>query len=216
MNDNRGLTQNLLQKEAEDWRILPRADYDRDLCGMLDQAAALSDSAERATVLMELASAVLQRNDPTLTESRARVAMHLLALLHAVSETASLTRIRQFLLLAWQQLGTTVASGPESISVTPDLPPGVVLPNGADPSAIVDPALRKQAQEAVVRHREAVELWNAKQRALGHLGHLAALVRRARVALKDHGNVTSEMLATMASAPGISSALPQLLEDENR
>ena len=82
--------------------------------------------------------------------------------------------------MKWRQFGTAVACGLDSISVTPDLPPGIVLPNGVDPEEISDPALREQAREMAVRHSEAVERWNARQRALGHLHRLATLLRATR------------------------------------
>jgi hypothetical protein len=214
MNARGPFTQDLLEKEAVAWRDLAPADYDRALCGMLDDISAAPHSADRSAALVTLTSATLRRDGPTLTESRACGAEHLLALIAAISEPALLLRIRLLFLLVWLRLGAVVEHGPESISVTPGLPPGVVLPEGADPAAIGDPALREQAREAAVRHGEAVERWNAKQRALGHLHRLAALVRTARPTFKDDENATKELLAAMSLVPGVPCALRRSLEDD--
>lgn len=208
------LTQQLLEREAEAWRDLPPAEYDHALCRMLDDINAAPHSSERVDALLALASETLRRNGPTLTESRFRCAESLLALVPAVSEPALLLRIRLLFLLAWLRLGAVVEHGPESISVTPRLPPGVVLPDGADLAAISDPALREQAREAAVRHGEAVERWNAKQRALGYLHRLASLVHSASATFKDGGNPTKELVAAMSLAPGLPFALRRSLEDD--
>jgi hypothetical protein len=160
------LTQRLLEREATTRRDLRPTEYDLALCRMFDDINTAPPSAERVEALLALASATLRRNGPILTESRAYCAEHLLALLSSVSEPALHLRIRLLFLLAWLQLGTVVARGPESISKTPDLPPGIALPYGVDPEEISDPALREQAREMAVLHSEAVERWNAKQRAL--------------------------------------------------
>lgn len=216
MADSRSLTQQLLEKEAEAWRDLPPAEYDHVLCGMFDDVSDVPHSAEQVDALLALASETLRRNEPTLTESRFRCVESLLALVSSVSELALFLRISPLFLLAWLRLGAVVERGPESISVTPSLPPGVVLPDGADPAAIGEPALNEQAREAAMRHDEAVERWNAKQRALGHLHRLASLVRSARVIFKDEKNLTKELVAAMSLAPGLPSALRRLLEKNPR
>jgi hypothetical protein len=115
-------------------------------------------------------------------------------------------------LLAWLRLGATAERGPEFISMTPEMPEGVVLPNGADPAAIGDPELRRQAEEAVERHRREIERWNAKQRALDHLNRLAILLERDRPAAGDDENLSKEMAAAMALAPGLPLELRRSLE----
>jgi hypothetical protein len=204
----------MLERETQAWRTLMPAEYDRAICGMLDDISAAPHSAERADAFLALASATLRRNGPTLTESRACVAENLLALVAVVSEPALHSRIRLLFLLAWLRLGAAVECGPESISVAPGLPPGVVLPDGADPATIADPTLREQAREAAVCHGEAVERWNAKQRALGHLHRLATLIRAARLTFRDDENATKELVAAMSLAPGVPLALRRSLEDD--
>ncbi len=206
----------LLEKEAEAWRDLVPEDYDRILCRMLDEISVAPHSTDRSAALLRLASVTLRRNGPTLTESRVCSAEHLLALIVAVSEPSLLVRIRLLFLLAWLQLGAVVERGPESISVTPGLPPGVVLPEGANSAAIGDSVLREQARKAAVHHGETVERWNAKQRALGHLPRLASLVRTARSAFNDDENATKELLTAMSLTPGVPMALRRSLEDDAR
>lgn len=214
MTTRGALTQELLEREAKAWRDLSPADWDPAICGMLDEISATPPSAERVEALLALSSATLRRNGPTLTDSRAYCAEHLLALASATSEPALHLRIYLLLLLAWLQLGAVVERGPESISVAPALPPGVALPDGADPAEIADPALRAQAQEAVERHGKAVERWNAKQRALGHLHRLAALVRASRYAFRDDETAAKELAAAMSLVSGLPPALRRLLEDD--
>jgi hypothetical protein len=206
------LTRQLLEREARTWRGVPPAEYDHILCGMLDEVSAAPPSTERVEALLALAGATLRRNGPTLTESRACCAEHLLALVPSVSEPALHLRIRLLFLLAWLQLGTVVTRGPESISMTPDLP-GIALPYGVDPEQIADPTLREQAREMAVRHSEAVERWNAKQHALGHLHRLATLLRAARPVFRDDEDASKELAAAMSLAAGVPSALRQLFED---
>jgi len=208
-------TQQLLEREAQAWRDLPPAEYDRAVCGMLDDVGAAPHSPERVDALLALAGATLRRNGPTLTESPACCAERLLALGSAVSEPALHWRIGMLFLLAWLQLGAAVERGPESISVAPALPPGVALPNGVDPAAIADPALREQAREDVQRHREAAERWNAKQRALGHLTRLATLARASRGAFGDDGDAARELAAAMSLVSGLSAARRRLLQDDD-
>jgi hypothetical protein len=202
-----------LEREADAWRDLTPAEYDRAVCGMLDDFGTASLTAEQVDTMLALAGATLRRDGPTLTESRACCAEHLLALVAVGPERALRPRLYLLLLLAWLRLAAVVARGPESISVAPTLPAGVVLPDGADPAEIADLALREQARELAQRHREATERWNAKQRALGHLHHLATLALAARPGFADDENVTKEMAMAMSLAPGLPSGLRRLLED---
>jgi hypothetical protein len=180
---------------------------------MLDDLGAAPDLAERVDTVLAVAGAMLRRDGPTLTESQACCAEHLLALFSAGSELALRLHLRLLFLLAWLRLGAAVARGPESISVAPALPHGVVLPDGVDPAEIADPALREQAQEAAKRHRETAERWNAKQRALGHLHHLATLFLAARPGFADDEDATKELATAMSLTPGLPSALRRLLAD---
>lgn len=214
MAAGRTLTQQLLEREAEAWRDLLSAEYDQALCRILDTVNAAPHVSERVAALLALSSQTLRRNGPTLTESRFCCAESLLALVPKVSEPALLLRIRQLFLLAWLRLGAVAERGPESISVTPHLPAGVALPDGVDPAAISDPALREQAQEITVCHGEAVERWNARQRALSHLQHLATLILSAGLTFSDHEFAAKELISAMSLAPGVSSALRHSLEDE--
>jgi hypothetical protein len=214
MTEHGALTQKLLVREAEALRDLSPAEFDLVTCGILDEISAAPPSAERVEALLALSSVTLRRNGPTLTESRACCAEHLLSLVSETSEPALHLRIRLLFLLAWLQLGSVVERGPDSISVTPTLPPGAALENGADPAEIADPALREQARVTVESHGKTVAHWNAKQRALGHLFRLATLVRAARPSFRDEEDAARELAAAMSLAPGLPPALRRLLENE--
>jgi hypothetical protein len=207
------LIRQLLEREARIWLDLAPAKYDRALCGMVDDISGAPDSAERIDALLALTSSTLRRKSQTLTESRVRCAERLLALVPAISEPAVRMHVYLLVLLAWFQLGAVAARGPESIPVTPALPKGVVLPDGMDAAEIADPALREQARKAAECHSETVERWNAKQRALGHLHLLAALVRAAHHDFTDDEGVVKELAAVMSLAPRLPPSLRQLLED---
>lgn len=214
MDAGQTLMRQLSEKEAQAWRNLPPAEYDRALCGMLDQINAAPRSAERVDTLIALASVTLRRNSPTLTESRARCAEHLLALVSAVSEPAVHSRIRLLFLLAWLQLGAVVERGPDSVAMNPDLPAGVTFPYGVDPDVITDPVLREEARELAERHGEEVTRWNARQRALGHLHYLASLLRATRPGFRDDKDAAKELAAAMSLTPGLPPELRRLLENE--
>jgi hypothetical protein len=207
------LTQRLLEREARAWRDLTPAKYDRAVCGMLENLGAVPDLAERVDGVLALAGATLRRDGPTLTELQTCCAEHLLALFSTGSELGLRLHLRLLFLLAWLRLGATVARGPESISVAPALPRGVVLPDGVDPAEIGDPAVRQQAQEAAKRHREIAERWNAKQRALDSLHRLATLFLGARPGFADDEDATKELATAMSLAPGLPSTLRRLLAD---
>lgn len=207
------LTTQLLNKEAKAWRNLLPTEYDRALCRVLDDVNAAPHSSERVDALLALASKTLRRKEPTLTESRVCFAEYLLELGSKVSDPTRRSRTRMLFLLAWMRLGATIECGPESISRMPDLPSGVVLPSGADPSEIDDPVLRGQAREAVEHHSKEVELWNAKQRALGHLHRLATLISSTGDTFEDDENLTKELISAMSLAPGVPFALRCSLDD---
>jgi hypothetical protein len=61
-----------------------------------------------------------------------------------------------------------------------------------------------------------VQRWNAKQRALGHLHRIAAIVHRNPITFKDDGDWTNELIAAMLHTPGLPYALRPVLEDGAR
>jgi hypothetical protein len=193
----------LLEREAEAWRSLSPSEYDRAMCGMLEEIGAASPSAEGIKALLSLASATLRRTGPPITESRACFAEHLLALGSMVSEPTQRSYLRLLFLLAWLQLAAVAERGPEAITVAPPLPPGAAMPDGVDPAAIADPVLRQQALEATTRHRQEAERWNAKQRALGHLRRIATLARASCYAFGDDKEAGRDLAAAMSLAPGV-------------
>lgn len=208
------LVRELLERETKAWRDFSPAEYSLAICGILSEISAAPSSAEQVEALLALSSATLRRNGPTLIDSRACCAEQLLDLVPETSEPALHLRILLLLLLAWLHLASVVESGPENISVSPALPPGVALPEGADLAEISDPALREQARESAEDHEKTVERWNAKQRALGHLYHLATSVRAARPRFRDDENAAQELAVAMSLAPGLPPELRRLLEDE--
>jgi hypothetical protein len=204
----------LLEAEAAAWRDLPPAEYDLAVCQVLREVTAPAPSAEAVEAVLGVCSASLRRDGPALLDSRACCAERLLALIPATSEPALHTRVRLLVLLAWLRLAAVAARGPDSVSVGPSLPAGVVLPAGADPAAISDTALRAQARQLVERHRQAVEAWNARQRALDHLRRLASLLRTASSDFRDDQEAARDLAAAMSAAPGVSPELRRLLEQD--
>jgi len=192
------------RNEARAWRDLTPDAYDAAVCELLDGLGTgpLAD-------LLTLASATLRRTGPTVTESRGRAARYLLDLAAESRDPGLRARAHLLVLLAWLRLGATIAAGPDSITVTPDLPPGAILPTGADPADITDPALRAQAFQAAEQHAEAAVRWNAKQRALGHLRYLGELVAEA---CPDGDETVRELAAAMSLAPGIPADVRTALE----
>jgi len=171
----------------------------------------LSDAHQRTEALLELIRVTLRRQAPTLTESRAACAERLLQSGTSTSDPARFGTLAPLFLTAWLQLAAAVEHRPESVSLTPPLPPGVLLPSGADPAEIADPALREQAETAVARHQEEIDRWNAKQRALGHLVRLAVLLRASRSAF---GEAARDLALAMSLAPGLPPKLRSQLESE--
>ena len=183
-----------LRGEARAWSDLPPDAYDAAVCDLLDGLVTgpLAD-------LIALSSATLHRDAPTVTESRGRAARYLLGLAAETPDHDALrARAHLLVLLAWLRLGATIAAGPASITVTPDLPAGVVLPYGADPLSITDPALRTEALQLAEAHGQDADRWNAKQRALGHVRYLAELVAEVR-----RDDSVRDLAAAMSLAPGI-------------
>lgn len=164
-------------------------------------------------LVLALVDATLRRNNPLLTESRACCVEHLLTLISEDNTVALRLRIQQLFLMAWLQLGAVVKSGPDVVSTSPDLPPGVSLPNGVDPNEISDPDLREQAWAAVEQHQKQLERWSAKQQALRHLNRLATILR-AKPGYADD-ELMQELRMAMLLAPGLPPELLKLLEQNN-
>lgn len=190
----------VLEAEAAAWRDLAAAEYDRTVCALVEALP-----LNHATIL-PLASASLRRDGPTLTASRACCVERLVAFAATAREPLR-ARSRWLFLVGWLRLGAVVAQGPETISTTPPLPEGIVLPNGADLAAIADPALRERARAAAERHGVEVGLWNARQQALQHLHRLAALLRTPRPGFTDDPVVARELATAMALAQGLPAEL---------
>jgi len=211
---NQTFAAHMLEREARSWRDLTSAEYDRAICGMLDNIDRTPDPADRSNALMVLASSSLQRRNPSLIESRARFAEQLLASITTDGDSKH-GRVYLLILLAWLHLGTVAAQGPASISRVPDLPPGAALPYGADATAIADPLLREQARVLAQSHAVAVERWNAKQRAIEHLSRIAALVRAVQLDFNQEQEALRELQLAMSLAPGLPPSLRKLLENDS-
>lgn len=190
--DSHAISQ-LLEREAAAARGTTEEDYDRTVCLWLDELDAMPASEQRTQALLALAARSLRRSLSLVTESRAKLAERLLEQLGGSSSS----RVELLLMLAWSRLGATVADGPASIDVSPELPLSAALPSGASPADILDPALRAQAEAAAEEHRAQVARWNAKQRATHHLERIALLVE------KHEPPATKELLAALALAPGL-------------
>lgn len=167
-----------LAEENTAWCNLSPSDYDRAACSVLDRAA--NSGERRLDALLGVASAILGRENNSLTESRFCVAERLLEVVSNGAPSEMLGRVRDLFLVAWERLCASAAGGPESIAMTPELPAGSGVPYGADPSAIADSSLREQARAEVARHAAAVRRWNSKQRATDDLQRLAAQLIDAR------------------------------------
>jgi hypothetical protein len=206
------LVNQLLDQEAKARRNLEPVDYDRALCAMLDKVAASAD--EQPAALLAIASATLRYGHPTLVASRACCAEQLLSLRARTSDSELRRRAELLFLVAWLQLSAVVARGPDSISISPPLPEGVLLPSGADPDAITDPELRNQARELQKQYDEEVERYRAKHLALDKQILLATLVRAAaRDPNEEEKDELRILAAAMALAPGLPSNVRESLED---
>lgn len=185
MSDDPGVR--VLRAEAAVWResvgVGEPADagesmerYDRAVADLIDgQSAATGDaSGAQRRALLELAQTVLERPAAELVEVPAAVVRSLITVLPSL-DAADLRRAAALVIAAWRRLVTVAGKGPTSIDTAPELPPGVLLPAGADPAQITDPGQRAEADQLAARHRDEVRRWSARQRALGSLQHAAAL-----------------------------------------
>jgi hypothetical protein len=203
-----------LDREAKARYELSSKDYDSKLLAILDEISALPRSHETEAALLGVASATLRHADSSLVASRARCAELLLSLRAKPSNLELRRRMESLFLLAWLQLSDVVGRGPDSISSSPPLPEGVVLPNGADPEAITDPDLRAQAQELQKQYDEEVERWRAKHLALDKQILLATLVRAAgRDPNQEDKDGLFILAAAMALAPGLPANIRKSLQD---
>lgn len=204
---------NVLEMERRAWRDLPPADYERAVCGMLDELAGAQAATGATLLLLDLVEVMLERDDPILADSRACAGGHLLSLLASRAEPEERADIRRLFLSAWQQLCSAAEAGPESVPMTPELPPGVELPYGADPAAIGDPKLRAQAERAAAMHAAAIDRWNARQRAHSHIQHLGEAVRRMAGAPAEEGRSAGDLMTAMSRAKGLPSSPRQSSEE---
>lgn len=186
-------SQRLLAAEASAWRDMPAPDYDATVTAMFDNLALDAGQAELAAAL---ATASLGRPGEGLVESRAAASEHMLELSRLVTDADQRSRYLLLFLAGWLRLAATAARTPEFIEASPPLPEGVVLPSGADPSQIADPALRAQAETLAREHEAQAQRWNTGQAAIAHLERLAALAR-------EHGPKPDALLLAMSLAPGL-------------
>ncbi|HEY7379344.1 MAG TPA: hypothetical protein VH542_11715, partial [Steroidobacteraceae bacterium] len=146
--------------------------------------------------------------------SRACCAEQLLSLAPQTAVPELRAHMRSLFLLAFERLGTTAALGADRIEMTPALPPGVTLPSGADPGTIPDAAKNQEALAAAERHRQSIELWNAKQRALDDLTYLTHLVLARDV--NQERELWRTWTAAMSLTPGLPDELRDLLANASR
>jgi hypothetical protein len=210
------LLRQFLEREATARLKLKPADYDREICVMLDEIARLR-SQERAHALLAFTGTVLLHGNPDLVEFRARCIEHLLSSTSTTADAELRRRGHLLLLLAWLQLAALVERGPAAITRSAPLPEGVVLPHGADPEAIADPDLRAQAMEMRKQYDEEVEQYRAKHLALDKQILVATLVRAAaRDANEEDKGEFRILAAAMALAPGLPSNVRESLEGLGR
>jgi hypothetical protein len=204
----------LRKAEAQSWSTMTPGEYDREVCRMLKDIVEEFKPARRVDAVLMLASLSLRRKCSLLAESRACIAQELLAQCSGQEGMEVRLRSLQLFLLAWLHLGEVVANGPESMSVSPDLPPGTSLPTGADPEEIGDPELREMAQSAATLHRRTLERWRARQTALRHLNRLASFLD-AKKGWMDAG-LLQELTLSMSMAPGMPEDLRGRLESTSQ
>jgi hypothetical protein len=200
MSGREALAQQLLSAEARAWHDLPPADYDRAVRELFERLSADSDSPEQAAAALALAGAALRRPANDLVESPAACGELMLELSRSRPDADERSRCQLLFLAGWLRLVAVAAQTPESIESSTPLPAGVVLPTGADPSAIEDPTLREEARALARDHRAEAERWNAGQNATDHLRQLAALV--AASSSEDRAT-TRDLALAMSLTPGL-------------
>jgi hypothetical protein len=194
--------QRLLAAEAGAWRDMPAPEYDATVTAMFDNLGLDAGQAELAAAL---ATASLGRPGEDLVESRAAASERMLELSRLVTDPDQRSRYVLLFLAGWLRVAATAARTPEFIEASPPLPEGVVLPTGADPSQIADPALRAQAETLAREHEAQSQRWNTGQAAITHLQRLAALAR-------EPGPEPDALMLAMSLAPGLPPELRRELE----
>jgi hypothetical protein len=199
----------LLDREAQAWRELPRDEYDRTAADLLDRAASGPGGEDRAERLTALATEILGRHAPSTVASRARAAAHLIALLGNGTERQ--LQVSGLVLEAWRQLCGFASRAPAKVSTVADLPRGAVYPVGTDPSAIADPALRALAVKAQARQQRESEAWNDKQRAVEQLERLVDAIGRAHAGAAEGEGSWQELIDDLAKVDGLPGPLRERL-----
>lgn len=194
--------QRLLAAEDSAWRDMPAPEYDATVAAMFDDLDLDAEGAESAAAL---AAATLRRPGDGLLASRAAASERMLELSRLVTDPDQRSRCVLLFLSGWLRLAATAAQTPEFIEASPQLPPGAVLPTGADPSHIADPALREQAESLAREHESEAQRWNTGQEAIAHLDRLAGLARQ-------HATTADDLTLAMSLAPGLPPELRRMLE----
>jgi hypothetical protein len=202
-DDPASLAQRLVEADAAAWADRKdRAAYDLAVSRLIEGLDESADRPDQLEALPALAEAWLGRPGSGAPDTAALLAERLLAVVHG-ERAPVVARAEALFLRAWESLGDTANRGPRSISVAAPLPEGLVLPEGADASAVpgYEAAARHQADD----HARAATLWNDRQAALRHLERLAALIRDP-AASRGSRDRTS-LMAAMARTPGVPPAL---------
>lgn len=218
------LEQRLLEREARAWADADdRAAYDLKISHLIDALDQAADHAGHVEALLSLADAWLGRPGSAAPDTAAQLAERLLLILRG-EQASDWTRAEVLFLRAWETLGDVAERGPRSISVAPPLPRGVVLPDGAAPSAARaaagsddDSSAQRFSAEMERRadsHASAANRWNDRQAALRHLERLADLARdpkRSRGS-GDAATLTAAMARTRGVPPDLAATLDRVAD----
>lgn len=203
------LAQRMIEADAAAWADAEdRAAYDLTVSRLIE---GLDESADRAAgkeALLTLGERWLSRAGPGAPDTAAQLAERLMRA--STSDSASdVARAEALFLRAWESLCNVAERGPRSISVAAPLPEGLVLPEGADPSAV--PGYETEARQQADDHARAATLWNDRQAALRHLERLAALIRDPAIGGAPD---RAPLMAAMARTPGVPPALADSLSQD--
>ena len=191
-------TTDLLRAESAAWQSDQADDYDRVVADLIEQAVAAPATDPRADTMLDLIDISLHRTAPALVETPGRAALALVTQLPHLAD-ARRARACVLILVAVRRLGTVVERGPASIARAPELPPGSQLPAGADPDQITDPQLREQAARNAETHREQLERWTDRQRALRLLEEITALLLATTT---EASSPIADLVADLLLVPG--------------
>jgi hypothetical protein len=218
------LEQRLLERDARAWADADdRAAYDLAISRLIDALDQAADQAGHDAALLSLADAWLGRPGSAAPDTAAQFAERLL-LIPRGERASDWTRAEDLFLRAWETLGDAAERGPRSISIAPPLPRGVVLPDGADPSAAGAPAgsdddssaqpLSAEMERLAGGHASAASRWNDRQAALRHLERLAELARDPKRfrGPRDVAALTAAMARTRGVPPDLAAALDPVAE----